>query len=74
MNMSNQIEAFEKEEYSNISAGRGINSEGFNAYFNINSDKQEVQKVQKVQKVQIPDILLFHIKKICINIYIAASR
>jgi hypothetical protein len=34
MNMSNQIEAFETKEYLNISAGRDITSEGFNAYFN----------------------------------------
>ena len=33
MNMENQIVAFEKDDYANISAGRGIHSEGFKAYF-----------------------------------------
>jgi hypothetical protein len=33
MNMEYQIKAFEKDDYKNISAGRGINSEGFRAYF-----------------------------------------
>ena len=33
MNKEYQIEALEKDDYKNISAGRGINSEGFKAYF-----------------------------------------
>ena len=52
MNMSNQIDAFETEEYSNISAGRGINSEGFKAYFSMKK-KEEEQKPNEVVNILI---------------------
>jgi hypothetical protein len=63
MNMKNQINAFETEEYSNISAGRGINSEGFKAYFSIEK-KEEEQKPNEVVNILIEFINDKNLEKI----------
>ena len=61
--MKNQINAFETEEYSNISAGRGINSEGFKAYFSIEK-KEEEQKTNEVVNILIEFINDKNLEKI----------